>query len=212
MKTAHVVLGLVFAGAIAGCGSSSGSGSGDGGGGSGGTGGGNMCTPTPAGTSCTQAELNAYSNCLQNACNSQYVTCFGPSYKQGVPGGTCSSYAQCQNACGCTDAACRNACTVPAACMTCLSTIATCSLGANCTIPPCALGDASIPTFDGNIPGLDGGFPFDAGNATCADLTSCCNAITEANTKMACQQVVATGQNQVCSASLGTFRSAGLCP
>jgi hypothetical protein len=220
MTAKHVALGFGLSLAAAlGCGSSGGGGGNDGGG-SGGSGG-NMCAPN-TGTSCTQAEINTYNTCVQNACNSEFVTCYGPSYKSGTFSGVCASYMQCQNACACTDTACRSACVIPAGCTSCLTAIGTCSVGSGCTIPACLSGggfDGGIPGLDGGFPGLDGGLPgfdgslpFDAGNFTCADLTACCNAITDAQQKQGCQAVVTVNNNQICSATLGTYKMGGICP
>jgi hypothetical protein len=207
MTVKHAVLGFtLFAVAAVGCGSSGGSNGGNDGGGAGGGGGGNMCAPTGA-SSCTQAEVNTYNTCVQNACNTQFVACYGPNYKSGSFGGACASYAQCQNACGCTDTTCRNACTIPATCMSCLTTIGTCTVSSGCAIPACFGGG-----FDGGIPGLDGGFPFDAGNFTCADLTACCNAITDADEKQGCQLIVSVNNQLACSLAVSGYKTEGLCP
>lgn len=215
MTVKHAVLGFgLFVAAAIGCGSSGGAGN-DGGGSGGGNG--NMCVPN-SGT-CTQSELNTYNNCVQNACNTQFVTCYGTGYKSGSFSGPCGSYMQCQSACACTDTACRNACTIPATCTSCLTTIGTCTVSAACTVPACLGGgfDGGIPGLDGGIPGLDGGFPFDgnfpfdAGNYTCADLTTCCNAIADAQQKQACQLIVSLNNTQACSAAVGTYKGT-LCP
>ena len=73
-------------------------------------------------------------------------------------------------------------------------------------------GIGGIPGFDGGLPNFDGNLPFDAGNHTCADLTPCCNAVTIAQLKTACQSAITNGNDQICSATLETYRQGGYCP
>lgn len=161
-----------------------------------------MCAP--ATSTCTQAETNAYSTCLSNACNSSFAACYGPNYKTGSYSGPCATYLTCVSKCACGDTACEVACTMDATCQTCETGIFSCVLGASCTPPACYAGTSGtggtsgggsggtsggtggFTGFDGSIPGLDGGF-----SGTCANLLACCNA-TSAQLKPACMMAYAS--------------------
>jgi hypothetical protein len=64
------------------------------------------------------------------------------------------------------------------------------------------------------VPG-DAGFTFDANGATgnCAQLATCCSAITDSNVRQSCDAIVASVADQnVCESELSAFESAHYCP
>jgi hypothetical protein len=164
-----------------------------------------MCTSSSS--TCSTTDLNAYSNCVIAACDSNYKTCLGPNYKTGSYSGVCATYIGCVNACACNDTTCTTACGLPdASCQTCLSQLTTCS--ATCTIPSCFLSGGG---------GTGGGLGGSAGtvvSGTCADLLACCNA-TSATLKSTCMQAYTSemqlGGDLACGVALSTLKST-FCP
>jgi hypothetical protein len=127
--------------ALTACGGDGGSGNPDGGG-AGGTGGGGANACIPATTSCTaadQAAVNQYVGCLETACATEYMACYGAGYKSGNYGGPCGTYAQCYAACGCNPpSSCTSACGAATQdCTACLSTLGACVAPAACSRPAC---------------------------------------------------------------------------
>ena len=201
------------------------------GGGTGGTGTGGPGTCAPANNTCTAAETNAYSTCVQNACDASYRTCLGPNYRTGSYSGPCGAYYNCFGACACNDTACILACGLPVAeCQTCLLTIQTCTN--TCTQPACFSTTGTGGTSGGGTGGrAGGGTGGRAGGATggttgggtgggtgsataCADFMACCNASTNATVKSVCLaqygNVAAMG-NDACATALAQIKPA-VCP
>lgn len=201
VSSVAVVLGVVLVQACGGGGSNN-NGSG---------GGPKMCAP--ANTNCTQAEQNAYSNCVTTACDTQYKECLGPNYRSGNFSGACGTYIQCFNACACNDTACFVACGQPdTACQTCLLSFTSCS--ASCTVPACYTsggGTGGTSGGGGNSgSGGNSGGGGSGGGLTCADLLTCCNTIADANAKAQCIASAAAGE-QFCGQILTGLRQAGVC-
>lgn len=181
------------------------------------------------GTTCTQAELDAYSSCFTTACDATFQMCYGPGFKSGQFSGPCGTYEACTSKCACTDSACVSACgTQPADCTSCLvGGLLTCS--ASCTRPACfssGLGGASGSGLGGRFGGFGGtfggfggtvgglGLGGTAGSGTClADALACCNRAS-ATDKSACmtgyQALVSLGE-QLCAGGLAQFESS-FCP
>ena len=56
------------------------------------------------------SECPEYISCVETSCQTQYETCFGPSYLSGSFAGECADYMACNVACECGDTACTTAC------------------------------------------------------------------------------------------------------
>jgi hypothetical protein len=203
-----VLSGVAIVGAAAcGGGSSSSAGTSDGGtsgGGAPSSAGGafdpNRCEDTGPGgeDKCKNGELEAYAQCVNSKCDSQYQKCFGPNYKTGsFSGGDCSTYFTCTNACACDDTACMQKCGVAdPKCRACLATFQQCSAG--CQLPACAMDGSGGQTSGGGS----------VGNKTCADLKDCCASLTDADQKEACEQAsTALTMDVQCSAAYAGFCS-----
>jgi hypothetical protein len=198
---------------------------GTGGGGSGGTGGGGGggggmaslgCGAGTGSTSCSNAELDTYNNCAYAACQTEFKNCYGAGVAMGNFSGPCGTFIGCTSKCGCTDIACFLACGTPStACLTCSQAVETCRTGSSCTRPAC-LGrtpDAGTFRLDGGLFPFDGGLPDGLFGNTCADLMSCCAAISDPTKKAACQQqyTYLNGNDSLCSAAYAVYRGAGDC-
>lgn len=151
-----------------------GGGKADGGGGGADGGNGGACDYTPGGDEefgdCTEAEIKAYGECVDTACQDKYVECYGPGYKQGNFTGVCGDYMECTSKCECEDTACYEACQPSTECNTCMQGFSTCALSCFNELS-CAFGDGGIP----------------GGGKTCADLEACCASLTDADAKMECE-------------------------
>lgn len=138
---------------------------------------------------CTQQELQAYSSCISTNCDSTYKECYGDDYKSGSFSGACGDYIGCINACACSDVSCYQKCPQPsAACTSCSEKLSTCSQ--KCTVPDCMKPDIDSGTGNGK---------------TCADLSTCCEGIEDADMKSACEQAAAGGNETVCSSLYGSL-------
>ncbi len=217
MRNSQLIVGLVFAAAL-------GFGLGNCGGSSGSSGGFQAC-PQGSTSTCTQAELNQYSDCVLNACSSGYSACFGPGFKTGSFSGPCASYAQCTSACGCNNQSCTTACGAPSQdCETCLTgNLVTCILGSTCTLPACAGGlpgvggtaGGGLGGHVGGTGGISGGAGSTGASGTCADLLACCNSIATASIKAQCMSeysLLLPMGDATCGAAVSGLRSGGLCP
>jgi hypothetical protein len=161
---------------------------------------GGMCPASSSGQTCTGEQ--AYLDCLQAACGTQYKDCFGNDYMSGVFGGKCGDYLTCLMACPCdaTASSCESNCTnlvlTNAACQTCLLTMGLCTQGAGCQ-QPC------------QGTGIDAG---PAAGANCTALAACCSSL-DASLAPTCQTALAAagGVETTCSTILGGFKSANLC-
>lgn len=149
---------------------------------------------------CTEAEMKPYNDCVQEKCSPQYEKCYGPDYKKGVFSGPCGTFITCIQKCDCSDLSCVQKCvtdTSSDACSACSKDLESC--GETCTEPECAKTTPDAGT---------------AGGKTCADLTACCDAITDADQKTACNQAkTGAGSNDsMCSLYYTGFKAGGLCP
>ena len=176
------------------------------------------------GTTCTQAELDAYSTCFATACDATFQMCYGPGFKSGQFSGACGTYEACASKCACDDTACASACgTPPAACTTCLAGLLSCAF--SCPLPCATAGlggsfgglGRSFGGLGGSFGGLGGSFGGlggSSGSGTClADALACCNRAAAAN-QTACttayQAITALGET-ACAAGLPTLKST-YCP
>lgn len=115
-------------------------------------------------SSCTEAELKPYADCVNTACEPKYKECAGANYKQGdFTGGACSDYYKCLTGCSCTDANCKSRCNLAGACQDCILGLASC--GQSCKLPACA--QVAVE-------------PDAAPAKGCADLLACCNKLSGA--------------------------------
>jgi hypothetical protein len=187
----------VFGFALASCGGDSGSGGPGGGSATSG-----LFCPTSNASSCKQADVDAYGSCVQGRCGTQMKACFGDNFQSGTFAGPCGTWIGCYGKCACGDTACRGACGLPSGeCTTCLQTVTTCTNSSGCTAPVCS------PS------GADAGSPPAGG--TCADLQTCCNAITNAQVKAGCNANATSGASaggQYCGSVLMGLRAAKQCP
>ena len=138
--------------------------------------GGVSCNPMMQGMGGMGATCPAFTNCIESKCKTQLDTCQSAS-------GVCADYANCVNPCNC-DQACIDKCPAPStACMGCLTT------AENCILSQC-LNDALSCGAGSGGDGAGGTFNLgDAGTHTCADLTTCCATISDAQQKTQCQMV-----------------------
>jgi hypothetical protein len=148
---------------------------------------------------CSQAQLDAYGQCVSDKCDAQVRLCYGDNYKNGSYGNLCGGYIACAIRCACTDTACRTMCfqLASAECRTCLQDIGSCAQSKGCMINCSGGSDASAPA-----------------GGTCADLQACCGQIADANVKMACMAQVTAGASagaQFCSNVLMGLRASNMC-
>jgi hypothetical protein len=175
------------------------------------------CPPsnTGAGT-CSAEQTKAYSDCLQNKCDSAYQACFGSGYKSGSFGGACGTWIGCYAKCPCGDTACRGACGLPPAdCQACtVNQLGPCQMNAGCTYPTCT--GTGTGGSGGGTGGSGGGGAGGGGGGTCSDLAKCCNSLADASQKSACNMAV-TGAMQpglgdaYCGQILMVYRAGGVC-
>ncbi len=150
---------------------------------------------------CNPSDVQAYGTCIESACSQQYTACFGPGYASGdFNGGPCGTYYSCITKCGCKDTACIQGCgAAPTACQMCIAnTITNCVASSGCKSPVC--GDASAQI---------------TGYKTCADLMTCCAAITDSTQKTLCNteyQNAAGSGDAVCNSFVVAFEKLGYCP
>lgn len=125
---------------------------------------------------CTQAELDTYSNCTQNNCQTEAKACYGDSYLSGSFGGSCGPYITCTQKCECNDTACFQACasSLDQNCQTCQTTYGTC-INQKCPAPSCMTGGSG---------------------KTCADLEACCAKIPSGQDKSTCETVYNSVKSQ----------------
>ncbi len=149
-----------------------------------------------SGTSCTEAELKPYNDCVLDKCDTGYKKCYGDGYRNGSFGGPCGTWMACVQKCDCNDTSCILGCKLDDACSACVDETSSC--GDSCTEPECAKGTP------------DGG---NTGNATCADLQACCDAVADEDQKAGCQQAkdAANGNDATCAQYYTGFKAAGLC-
>lgn len=147
------------------------------------------------GTSCSEAELKPYSDCLADKCEAGWKKCYGDGFMSGSFSGPCGTYMECVQKCDCADTNCVIACKPDEACQTCATEIVGC--GDSCTEPECA---KTTP---------------DAGskNATCADLTACCDSMAAGEQKDGCQSAKdeANNDDSKCATYYNAFKAGGLC-
>lgn len=152
----------------------------------------------PETSTCTQAEQDAYTDCLTTMCDAPYKKCLGDGYKTGNFGGPCGTFIECSNACDCDDTACTQACTPSSECTSCLTNdVSPCVQ--KCEIPECYTGGgAGLP--EGGIPGA---------GKTCADLKACCDAKPAGQAKDTCNQLLMASQNM--DIACGAYYTASSC-
>lgn len=158
--------------------------------------------PTSAQSSCSQADLDTYDNCVLSACDSQYKTCFGADYRNGNFSGDCGDYIKCQQACACNDTACAQACQgkIAGACQKCVTSFASCAQ--SCKAPACeTTGTASSTSSTGGT-GSTG-----SGSHTCAQLTACVAKIPAGQIHDGCNSVAGTNNDAACSESFPSCAS-----
>jgi hypothetical protein len=155
-------------------------------------------TSSSSGTStCTEAELKPYGDCVQTACDSKYKECYGPDYKSGTFSGACGTYITCTQKCDCNAAnysSCVSACVLDSACGECSKGFLGCIQ--TCTLPACATAGSSSGTSGST------------GTATCATLQTCCDKLTgSAKTQCDSAKSQAAGNDQICSAYYQAYKS-----
>lgn len=150
-----------------------------------------------SGTSCTEAEMKPYSDCLTDKCDTGYKKCYGDGYKSGTFSGPCGTWMACVQKCDCNDTSCILACKPDEACQACSTEISTC--GDSCTEPECS--KQGVP---------DGG---NNANATCADLQACCDSMAAGEQKDGCQSALddANDDDTKCAPYYNAFKTAGFC-
>ncbi len=146
-------------------------------------------------TTCTQQEQDDYSDCLQNACDTEKKKCLGPDYAAGTFAGVCGTYIKCTADCDC-DTTCVQACGQPSTeCQNCLINDLNACNSRECPIPGCYTGGATT-----------GGATAGGESHTCAQLKACCDSMASGATKDQCTQTymgVMAGGDQACSIAYG---------
>lgn len=184
-------------------------------GGGGGGGGGNKqtgCYGTPGQTCTGTAE---YETCINGACNSDFVACYGAGYKTGSFSGPCADYVNCTMACACDAnySSCSQACVskMTSDCQSCAMKLGTCVQGASCTKPVCTGGGTGGSAGNPGTGGGGGSAGSTGGTIeTCADLAACCAKVSEPNAKSACDTIVGQAIEENCKAAGAGY--AQLCP
>jgi hypothetical protein len=157
-------------------------------------------------STCSNADIEPYTNCIITKCDAQYKAALGDEYKAGKFGGACGTYLTCTQACKCGDTACTTACTQSPECRMAFLNIGTCAFGAACTLPACATSGAT--TGGGK---LDAGVTLPTGG--CAALTACCARLSGTQ-KTQCEMMlnqVKVGGDLACNVSLAAYMASGLC-
>lgn len=150
------------------------------------------CASSSTPASCKQSDLDTYSSCVQDKCDTEYQKCYGAGYKDGNFGGACGTYVACVQKCGCNNTSCVTACGQPDSdCSTCLQGFATCSQG--CTLPAC---------YAESTPDSGAG---STATHTCAQLTACCAKVASGALQDACNSTASSGQDAQCSAVYSAF-------
>ena len=152
------------------------------------------CSVT-SGTTCTEADLKPYADCLKEKCDATYKKCYGADYESGSFTGPCGTFLACTQKCDCNDTQCVLACKMDDACQACAGEIGTCTDACSSAEPECSK--------NGSSGGED---------KTCADLQACCDAIADADQKAGCQAAkdTANGDDAQCSQLYTGFKA--LCP
>lgn len=119
---------------------------------------------------CSQAEIDTYSSCYNDACEVTFSGCYGPGYLQGEYSGPCADYVECATGCDCEDTACSQDCPEAQTCAACLNAR---PCGLDCPLPACT----SRP-----------------GQHTCAELEVCCAGISDAERRASCLDAVQMGE------------------
>jgi hypothetical protein len=152
-------------------------------------------TPVGSGGGCGPAMMDpnaqmcpAALDCIQTKCKSQLDAATSTT-------GACASYVQCANACGCDDDACVSQCTQSATCQASLQAYLTCAQSSCITEVFSCLGTGA---------GGSGGAGAGSGK-TCADLSTCCAALTDATEKMGCTTLVTLNSDAFCDLAYANF-------
>lgn len=159
--------------------------------------------PTSLNDECSDADLKPYSDCVSNACDTQFKQCYGADYKNGSFGGVCGPYVTCVQKCACSDTACTTACGQAQGIMECGKCLGTLTCADACTLPACASSSSSSSSSSGAT----------GGGKTCADLLSCCNGTSDAEDKQGCIALhgQAAGNDTTCDVYYSALKSAGKC-
>ena len=152
-----------------------------------------LCATSSSTTTCTDANLQPYGQCIVDACDAQLRECFGSGYKSGAFAGSCgSATTTCLNACPCGDKACQSACGTPgAACTSCAQSLGQCA--STCPLPSCVARSSSGSSGSSGASGAAG---------TCADLGACCASLQDPSIKRGCTTSLsgANGDESSCMA------------
>jgi hypothetical protein len=157
------------------------------------------CSPQAQATSfpatCKQSDFDNWNECLVDACQSTYDTCFGKGRSTGNFSGACAPYAKCAAACKCSDTGCTGKCPGAQACADCYTSHV---CGGDCKEPACAL----------TAIGVDA-------TKTCADLKSCCAGLKDAASAKQCSTSASMldaipGGAYSCAALYDTFKKLSL--
>ncbi len=151
--------------------------------------------PSTTGTTCTEAEMKPYTDCLLQKCDAEYAKCYGADFKNGSFSGACGTWMTCVQKCACGDTQCILKCEPDEACQTCVTSSAIDTCGDSCTEPACSAN----------------GTPDDDAK-TCADLEACCDGMTDAGKKQACEAVVGKGDDAQCGSAYTGFKGSADCP
>jgi hypothetical protein len=131
-------------------------------------------------------------DCIQTKCKAELDTATSTT-------GACASYLQCTNACGCEDDACISQCTQSTECQASFRAYATCAQSSCITELFSCLGTGSGGSGSGS-----GGSAGSAGK-TCAELSTCCAALTDAAQKTSCTTLVDLKMDSFCDLAYGNF-------
>lgn len=135
--------------------------------------------------------------CMQNNCSSTY-SCVSSD---------CNDYFTCFCACAQGDFGCYQGCQTKytPACKTCNDNITQCQKD-HCS-NECK---TSTTNPDAGNPGFDSGGGTPTGS--CAQLKTCCDAISDANNKAACNALASYNNESACTQALSGYEEAGVCP
>ena len=129
----------------------------------------------------------AYDNCVQDACDDTFKSCFGTGYASGSYGGACGSVVTCMFGCACGDTACELACAQNASseCITCYDEADACVEQSGCEEPQCSTGSST-----GGSGGSSGSAGGSSGGGTGGSTASVCPyTVASLSCTTACDQL-----------------------
>lgn len=179
-----------------------------GGGGNSGSGSTNYTAEELASGACEQqqgeesGDCDAYVECAQEQCQSEYEMCLGSGYRSGnFSGAVCETFIECSIS---ADDQCENDCPLDQACQNCfVSTLGSCvSSKCSAELSECSGGANTNVDLDG------------VGTATCADLEACCGSMSgsDASTCQMQLDAVSAGGDLGCSTVYSVYQISGMCP